>query len=72
MYSANTPPAPVKVRAEVNPSTSSVPETLRFVLVALVVVPLETERLVIVEVGLFTRIPPVKVRRVEVAAKGKG
>ena len=58
------------MRAEVRPSTSRVPEMERFVVVALVVVASVITRLVIVEVELLTKIPPVNVRRVEVAFEG--
>jgi len=40
--------------------------------VALVLVELVVKRLVIVEVAWFTRMPPVKVRSVEVALPGNG
>jgi hypothetical protein len=49
-----------------------VPPTLRFVVVALVVVEFSITRFVIVEEAALTRIPPVKERRVEVEFPGKG
>ena len=69
-YSAKTPPAPVRMRAEVMVSMSSWPEMLRLVVVALVEVALVVTRLVMVEDAALTKIPPVKERRVEVAAFG--
>jgi hypothetical protein len=56
------------MRAEVRLSMSSCPEMFRLVVVAFVLVELTVTRLVMVEVELLTKIPPVKVRRVEVAA----
>ena len=44
----------------------------REVEVALVLVAFTVTKLVMVEVALLTRIPPVKVRRVDVAAAGNG
>jgi hypothetical protein len=65
VYSATIPVAPVRRIAEVIWSISSVPEIERLVEVAFVVVPFTTARFVIVEVELFTRRPPVAVRRAE-------
>jgi hypothetical protein len=53
-YSAVIPVAPVKIRADVRPSTSRTPDTFRFVVVACVVVPKVTERFAIEEEAFIT------------------
>jgi hypothetical protein len=51
---------------------SSTPEIEKLVVVALVEVLLTATRLVIVDVALLTSIPPVNVKRVDVALEGNG
>ena len=70
VYSANTPPAPVSVRAEVSPSTSRVPDMFRFVVVACdVVESVNTAVLaVLAPIGVLSIVPPEIVKSLSTSA----